>query len=134
MEPIISRCGYRCDLCLAYRPNIETHPDNQKVLSDGWFQYFGFRIEPEDIRCDGCITQNSKLIDKNCPVRPCVIQRDFENCSQCEEYICENLKQRLVDFKEIQERLGKEIPKDDRLKFIHPYENTQRLEEIRNKK
>ena len=26
MEPILTRCGYRCDLCLAYRPNIMEAP------------------------------------------------------------------------------------------------------------
>jgi hypothetical protein len=41
MEEILSRCGYRCDLCLAYRPNVEKNPSNQQVLSDGWFKYFG---------------------------------------------------------------------------------------------
>ena len=23
MEPILTRCGYRCDLCLAYKPNVD---------------------------------------------------------------------------------------------------------------
>jgi len=44
MEAIITRCGYRCDLCLAYKPNIEAHPENRQILSDGWYKYFGFRI------------------------------------------------------------------------------------------
>jgi hypothetical protein len=43
MEPILTRCGYRCDLCLAYKPNVAENPSNQQKLSDGWFKYFGFR-------------------------------------------------------------------------------------------
>jgi hypothetical protein len=53
MEEIISRCGFRCDLCLAFKPNIEKNHQNQQKLSDGWFKYFGFRIPPDQIICDG---------------------------------------------------------------------------------
>jgi hypothetical protein len=51
MEEILTRCGYRCDLCLAYRPNVEADPANQQTLSDGWHKYFGFRIPAEQIIC-----------------------------------------------------------------------------------
>ena len=36
MSEILSRCGYRCDLCLAYQPNIQAHLKRQ-LISDGWF-------------------------------------------------------------------------------------------------
>ncbi len=67
MEPILTRCGYRCDLCLAYRPNIEEHPENQQALSDGWHKYFGFRIPPAAICCDGCMSPDSHLLDPGLP-------------------------------------------------------------------
>ena len=35
MEPILTRCGYRCDLCLAYKPNVAGNPSNRQKLSDG---------------------------------------------------------------------------------------------------
>jgi Protein of unknown function (DUF3795) len=73
MEQILTRCGYRCDLCLAYRPNVEANPPERQVLSDGWHEYFGFRIPADQIVCDGCMANNPKLIDQACPVRPCVI-------------------------------------------------------------
>ncbi len=38
MEPILTRCGYRCDLCLAYKPNVVAHPANRQKLSDGWYR------------------------------------------------------------------------------------------------
>ena len=34
MEEIISLCGMRCDLCLAYNRNIEVHPENRQLISD----------------------------------------------------------------------------------------------------
>lgn len=128
----MTRCGYRCDLCLAYRPNVERNPTNQKKLSDGWYQYFGFRLPPLEICCDGCMSDNPQLIDKDCPVRPCVIDRGLENCSQCERYVCEKLVERLVILEEVQGRMNAEIPPDDYRCFIHPYENKLRLDALRN--
>ena len=134
MEELLSRCGYRCDLCLAYRPNIEKKPDNRQILSDGWFKYFGFRIQPENIICDGCLAEHPKLIDQGCPVRPCVNERGLENCGYCDQYICEKLKDRIVEFDTIRERLQQDIPVEDRTRFILPYENQLRLERIRARK
>jgi hypothetical protein len=131
MEPIVTRCGYRCDLCLAYQPNVEAHPEYQQILSDGWHTYFGFRIPPEEICCDGCLSENPALIDKSCPVRPCVLQRGLEDCSQCSDYGCGALRERLVDYEEIRWQVGREIPGEDYQRFIRPYENARRLEALR---
>lgn len=131
MEAILSRCGYRCDLCLAYRPNVECNPANQQKLSDGWFQYFGFRIPAEKIVCDGCLAENALQIDTACPVRPCVSAKGLESCAGCETYGCEKLAERLVVFADVQQRLGRAIPDEDRVLFIQPYENKTRLEALR---
>ena len=133
MDPILSRCGYRCDLCLAYKPNVERDPSNRKILSDGWFKYFGFRVPEEGINCEGCREANPRLIDANCPVRPCVIAKGLDNCSECGEYVCPRLKERIVSLAEIQRKTGTEIPEDDYLAFIRPYENLERLEELRKR-
>jgi len=132
MDPILTRCGYRCDLCLAYRPNVEAQPGNRQQLSDGWHTYFGFRIPPEAICCDGCMTDNPHLIDTACPVRPCVLARGHDHCAQCAEYEgCAKLAERLVVFEEIQAHIGTDIPEDDRACFILPYENKKRLDTLR---
>ena len=132
MEPILTRCGYRCDLCLAYKPNVEQNPSNQQMLSDGWFLYFGFRIEPDQISCDGCMADQPILIDQNCPVRPCVIERGLVNCSSCNEYGCDRLKERLVVYEEVKSRVRMDISDDDYRCFIRPYENKRRLDYYRS--
>ncbi len=131
MEPIISRCGYRCDLCLAYATNVAKNPANKERLSDGWHKYFGFRLPPAEICCNGCLAEHSSLIDQSCPVRPCAMEKGLDNCSQCSQYICEKLKERLVVYEEVQRRVGTAIPEEDRVAFICPYENKARLEALR---
>jgi hypothetical protein len=131
MEPILTHCGYRCDLCLAYRPNVEREPSNRQMLSDGWYKYFGFRLQPAEICCDGCMSEDPDLIDRSCPVRPCVIEAGLENCSACQAYACEKLEERLVVYDEVKVRSGLEIPQEDYLNFIRPYENKRRLDALR---
>jgi hypothetical protein len=134
MKPVLTRCGYRCDLCLAYRPNVESSPSNRNILSGGWFKYFGFRIPEKDILCDGCMTENPKLIDAKCPVRPCVMKKGLENCSECAGYVCSKLRQRIVTLAGVKKKAGTDIPREDYLRFIQPYENLIRLEEKRKRK
>jgi hypothetical protein len=131
MEEILTRCGYRCDLCLAYRPNVEANPANQQTLSDGWHKYFGFRIPAEQIVCDGCMAPDPLLIDQACPVRPCVIERALSTCAQCPDFGCEKLAERLVAYETIVARMGTQIPEEDRGRFIAPYENKRRLDDLR---
>lgn len=131
MEPILSCCGYRCDLCLAYRPNIEANPTHRQTLSDGWFHYFGFRLPPEEICCDGCLAEDAHRIDRTCPVRPCVLANGLENCAGCDEYVCAKIAERLVTYEEVRQRAGAEIPFEDYRRFIQPYENRLRLAALR---
>lgn len=132
MAEILTRCGYRCDLCLAYRPNVEANPANQQALSDGWYRYFGFRIPAEQILCDGCMSENPQLIDTSCPVRSCVIGKGIPHCAVCSDYVCEKLAQRLVVYEDIAGQVGNMIPDEDRTRFIFPYENKTRLENLRS--
>lgn len=132
MRSILTRCGYRCDLCLAYKPNVDKEPLNQQKLSDGWFTYFGFRIDPPNIICDGCMAENPKLIDQNCPVRACVIEKGLESCASCDQYVCDTLKERIVLYEDVKNRVGREIPQDDYVCFIQPYENKRRLDFFRS--
>jgi len=116
---------------LAYRPNVEVNPAGRQVLSDGWHKYFGFRIPAEQIICDGCMAENPRLIDKSCPVRPCVIERGLTNCSQCPDYACAKLTERLVVYEDLAAKTPFPIPPEDRARFIAPYENNRRLDQLR---
>lgn len=133
-KEIITRCGYRCDLCLAYRDNIQID-DKRELLSEGWNKIFGLELDPEDIYCDGCLSCKAdiKLIDSGCKVRPCVISKGIENCSQCKEFPCEILEDKLVRYDELKEGLDFKISRSERKNFIKPYENYDRLIQLKEK-
>jgi len=77
------------------------------------------------------MADHPRLIDQNCPVRPCVIEKGLDNCSSCDEYGCGKLKERIVVYEEVRQRIGKELPEEDYLYFIQPYENKRRLDTYR---
>lgn len=61
----------------------------------------------------------------------CVYSAVYSDCSQCEHYVCDRLTQRLVVYEEVRRRIGAEIPEDDHVRFIQPYENKRRLDALR---
>lgn len=133
MAEILTRCGYRCDLCLAYKDNIRG-PADQRKISDGWFSHYGFRIPPEEIRCDGCLTPDAerpRLVDAGCRVRACVLESELPHCAGCGEYACDKLASRIVSRAEIEARLGRPIPEQDYRDFVLPYESKPRLDALR---
>lgn len=110
-------------------PNIE-RIDRRSELSDAWFEYFGFRVPPEEIACDGCSADpRAKIQDSGCPVRPCVLSRGLENCSACGDYPCDSISERLIDFETL--AAGRTVSDRDRELFIRPYENRVRIKELR---
>jgi len=127
MTEILARCGYRCDLCPAFTVNIHCDEDRRKV-SDGWFKYFGFRIEPEKINCAGCF-DNNRTLDNECPVYPCVAQKGLNSCGYCSDMPCAKLKTRM-DFLEERHLDLSQIPADEYNSFIKPYLSKDRLMKI----
>lgn len=131
-QEILTKCGYRCDLCLAFKPNVEAK-DRRKELSDGWYAIYGFRIQPDEIVCDGCVScENPSLIDKGCPVRSCVLEKGLNNCAYCDDYPCEDLQQIIVNRSAIEEKLERVLTDYEYQKFVIPYESKQRLDALRN--
>lgn len=130
-----ARCGFQCRKCPAYKENIKNSANQQKV-SDGWHKYFGFRIPPEEIYCDGCMTadcENLKLLDKDCPVRPCTLNRGIDNCGHCPDFGCKDIKSRIIDYQSTAAKFPDGIPDEDYHTFIKSYENRKVLENIQSR-
>lgn len=129
MEEIITKCGYRCDICPAYIKNLKTTDDKQNAC-DGFNKYYGFQIQPNEIGCVGCLNEG-RHEDENCPVRPCVMEKKLENCAHCESFeSCEHLKSRMEFLDSLMPKL-KDIPSEDFEKFIKPYQSKDRMLELR---
>ncbi len=125
MDPIRTRCGMRCDICPAFLPNrAAADLERARAL---WAELFGVDQPAEALACGGCRGETSALLDKECPVRPCVIERGFEDCGDCPDMPCEDLKRRWVERRQIEARLGHALTEDDYRKYILAFENAPYL-------
>ena len=129
MPEVLSRCGYRCDLCPAYEANIKSLTDKQRV-SAGWTKYFGFKSSPEEIGCAGCLN-DGKHAYESCPVRPCVLEKGLQNCALCSDFSCDKLRP-LMDFADQLAGKFKDMPEEDYEIFVLPYKSKERLLGIRD--
>jgi hypothetical protein len=127
-KEILTRCGFRCDLCPAYEKNV-SGPEDLAAIRSGWHTYFGFDVPEEQIACVGCRNEGSHA-DADCPVRPCAIERRMETCAECPDFGCGKLKSRM-DFAESAIPKFRNIPERDFERYFRPYLSRERLEQIR---
>ena len=122
MGEMIARCGFKCHLCLAFQENNKDHADQIRVAK-GWSKYFDLNVPAEKIRCNGCLPDDSgglEFPDKNCPIRPCVIERGLENCAYCEDYPCEKLETRMSGVEEVAKRFYGTYRRRSTITSLHP--------------
>lgn len=133
MAEVLSRCGYRCDLCLAWRENIARN-DERQFLHDGWKLYFDLDIPVEKILCDACrsCSDGATLLDSGCPVRRCVMERGLDNCGQCQDYPCDVFEERRgLTREQAMEKAGCDFSDGVFNKCVLPYDNGTRLDGLR---
>ena len=131
MKEILSKCGYRCDLCPAYTENIKSDAEKSAV-SEGWKRLFGFEVPPDEVECAGCHNKG-KHADTGCPVRPCVIEKGFENCAACPNFECDSLKTRTGFLDDYLKKGGQVISGEDYQRYVLAYEGRQRLLKVRDR-
>ena len=128
MEPIIAKCGYRCDLCPAYETNLKSE-DDKKKMCDAWEKYCGFQVPPESIKsCTGCSAGGG---DETCSVRPCAIEKNLDNCAHCEQFACDKIKSKMNFVEENVKVDLSNIPEEDYNLFIKPFISEECLLKIR---
>ncbi len=140
MKELIAKCGCNCSRCPTYKNNLKTLEDRNRC-SWGWQQYLNIKLSPEKLRlCDGCSIPDDRrnVYYLSCLVRKCAIKNGIENCAYCSGYPCQEVSnihsQQKLDAKEkIIKRIGYEIPEQDYLAFIEPYEGIKHLNEIRQR-
>jgi Zn-finger protein len=76
-------------------------------------------------------SENPIRINKECKIRPCVIEKGLDNCAYCEQYPCEILEPKMIDYQEVVKRYGSPLPQEDYELFVQPYENRKVLDELR---
>lgn len=127
-------CGYLCDMCKAFAPNIKKK-DERERLSVLWSKYYDLDIPAENIFCDGCrsMEPNARRIDSNCPVRACVLQNGIDNCGECSKYPCEVFMERKgLSYEEARKEQGESFDEEEYEEYMLAYDNKSRLDRQRD--
>ncbi len=68
---------------------------------------YGKKYKPEDINCDGCVTDGTRIFSYcgTCKIRRCAREKRVENCAFCSVYPCEVLSELLNAYSKAKDTL-----------------------------
>jgi hypothetical protein len=93
MDKMIAFCGITCTACPAFLATQKDDDSERKKVADLWSKQFNAEIKPEDINCDGCLSESGQLFGhcEVCETRKCGQEKRVTNCAHCADYACEKL-------------------------------------------
>jgi hypothetical protein len=86
----IAYCGLDCIKCGAYIARRTNNDELRHETAARWNTEYSLGIKPEDINCDGCLTEN--IGHSNCSIRVCARGKGLMNCAYCSGYPCQELQ------------------------------------------
>lgn len=95
IEEMISYCGIICTECPGYIATQNDDDEARKKTADEWSKNYNADVKPEEVNCDGCLSNTGRLIGhcRVCEIRKCGQDKKIKNCAYCDEYACEKLSQ-----------------------------------------
>ncbi len=93
MDKMIAFCGLTCTECPAFLATQKDNNSERKKVAELWSKQFNAEFKPEDINCDGCLSESRRLIGhcEVCEIRKCGREKHVKNCAYCDDYACEKL-------------------------------------------
>ena len=93
MEKMIGFCGIVCTECPGFLATQKDDDSERSKVAELWSKQYNVDIKPEEVNCDGCLSESGRLIGhcKVCEVRKCGQDKSLKNCAYCDEYACEKL-------------------------------------------
>ena len=93
MEKMIALCGIVCTECPAFLATKNDDDNERKKIAEMWSKQYHSDIKPEDINCEGCLSDGGKVFNycRVCEIRKCGQEKSVQNCAYCVEYVCEKL-------------------------------------------
>ncbi len=106
MNKMMSYCGLLCSECGAYKSTANNDDSLRKQTAEEWSRMYGAEIKAEDINCLGCKSDVNFSYCGMCKVRVCNVEKNLNNCSECDSFSCDNLEEILKHAPEVRERLN----------------------------
>lgn len=81
-QDLLAPCGLYCGVCGVY---IATKDDSEKFKERLSAVY---NLPPEEISCQGCLSDMRFLYCQVCPIRTCAEQKGYQGCHECQDFPC----------------------------------------------
>lgn len=94
MDKMIAFCGLTCTECPAFIATQKDDDKEREKVAKVWSKEYKCDMKPEDINCDGCLTEEwGRVFNycKVCEIRKCGQEKEVKNCAYCDDYVCEKL-------------------------------------------
>ena len=93
MGKMIAFCGTVCTECPAVLATKKDDDNERKRIAELWSKQYNADIKPEDINCEGCLSEGGRLFSycEVCEIRRCGQEKHVDNCAYCDDYACEKL-------------------------------------------
>ena len=88
---LLAPCGLYCGVCGIYYADKKQDEKLKRKLAKAYF------CKPEQIECDGCLSDNKYFFCKSCSIRRCVQKKGLAGCHQCEDFPCRRITKFPVD-------------------------------------
>ncbi len=94
MKDRIAYCGIPCHECGAFVATKNNDNEMRSKVARAWSRQNRIEIKPEDINCDGCLSDRGRLFGycARCEMRKCAKGKGVTNCMRCDDYICDSLE------------------------------------------
>ena len=93
MSEMIACCGLVCSSCPTFLATQKDDDALREKTAAFYAKQYGLNFKPEEINCDGCLSEGGKLIGycQTCEIRKCCREKGLDNCASCSEQPCEKL-------------------------------------------
>jgi len=104
---MIAFCGIECSECPTFKATQRDDDSERKKVARLWSKQFDSQIKPDEINCDGCMSEGGRLFSHClvCKIRRCGQEKRIENCAHCDEFPCQNLSHVIDAIPDAKSRL-----------------------------
>jgi len=99
---LLAPCGLYCGVCSIYYADKQNDEKMKEKLAKVYFN------TPEQIKCDGCLSDNKYIYCQSCSIRRCVVKKELSGCHECAEFPCRKITK--FPFELAKEFMMKSIP------------------------
>ncbi len=107
MEKMIGYCGIICSDCPVLMATQKDDDAERRRVAEIFTRQYGKEYKPEDINCDGCISESPRIFSycTLCEIRKCGREKKVTNCAYCSECPCGKLSELFSKYSKAKETL-----------------------------